>query len=654
MNKLDIPFNLSLLELNDQTLSNLKPVRVLDIFDGMTKNFHNDGLFSTMIFGRVGDEGRSRRFSYIDIKVPILHPLIHHTLLQLKQLYGEIINGKAYAIFDEKEKDFVKSDQTEGSTGYTFFMSRWKDIVFEERASDSRDINIKLIKKYKDKAVTSKIVVLPAGLRDYEIEANGKESENEFNNLYRRMIAIANSISPVAVRGDLKQLDASRVSLQRTFNEIYELFKSMLEGKKKLIMGKWATRGIHNGTRNVITSTNVSIDSLFSENMIGFNDTVVGLYQYLKATLPVTKYQLRNGFLSKVFTGPNAPVNLVNKDTLEMETVQLKPRIYDQWMTDEGLERIVTSFGEESLRHQALEIEGRYVGLIYKGEGTYKLFQDIRDLPEGRDKKDVYPVTFAELMYLTVYMHAPKYPALVTRYPVTGYGSIFPSNIYLKPTVAVEKRIPLGDDWAITKEVPVAYNFPTKGSFFNSMSPAANKLQKLGGDFDGDMCSLNVLYSEESRKEAQAFLDSSQFYVGTDGRLTFSLATDTVNYFMKSFTGHPEVPGLEFYSERKTSSFTHKGKEYSVNKVFKGIRDNKLELTTFKVEDLAWIIKYGTPDTARLKKANTSKPMTVIKQAGRYYIIDGYHRLCKAFENGETELTGYLITEEILESALLD
>ena len=165
---------------------------------------------------------------------------------------------------------------------------------------------------------------------------------------------------------------------------------------------------------------------------------------------------------------------------------------------------------------------------------------------------------------------------------------------------------------------------------------------------------MNVLYSEESRKEAQAFLDSSQFYVGTDGRLTFSLATDTVNYFMKSFTGHPEVPGLEFYSERKTSSFTHKGKEYSVNKAFKGIRDNKLELTTFKVEDLAWIIKYGTPDPERLKKANTPKPITVIKQAGRYYIIDGYHRLCKAFENGETELTGYLITEEILESALLD
>lgn len=484
MNKLDIPFNLSLLDLNEQTIAGMKPVRVLDIFDGMTKNFHNDGLFSTMIFGRVGDERRSRLFSYIDIKVPVLHPLIHSTLLQLKQLYGEILTGKAYAVFDETVKDFVKSDQINGSTGFTFFMSRWKEIQFEERASDSRDINIKVIQKYKDKAITSKIVVLPAGLRDYEIESNGKESENEFNNLYRKMLAIANSISPVAVKGDLAQLDASRVALQRTFNEIYDLFKSMLEGKKKLIMGKWATRGIHNGTRNVITSTNVAIESLFSENVIGFNDTVVGLYQYMKGTLPVTKHQIRTGFLSKVFVGANAPVNLVNKETLQLEQVTLKPRIYDQWMTDEGLERVISSYGEESIRHQAVEIEGYYVGLIYKGTGVFKLFQDIRDLPEGRNPKDVYPITFTELLYLTVYAHAPKYPALVTRYPVTGYGSIFPSTIYLKPTINVEKRIPLGDgaDWSITSDSPVAYNFPTKSAFFNSMSPAANKLQKLGGD----------------------------------------------------------------------------------------------------------------------------------------------------------------------------
>ena len=55
------------------------------------------------------------------------------------------------------------------------------------------------------------------------------------------------------------------------------------------------------------------------------------------------------------------------------------------------------------------------------------------------------------------------------------------------------------------------------------------------------MCSLNILYSIESIEEVKNFLESNQFYIGTDGRLAFSVATDTVNYFMKSFTGHPET-----------------------------------------------------------------------------------------------------------------
>ena len=69
MSDLSVPFNIKLLVLTDDKLVGLKPVTVLDAFDGASKNFHESGLFSTSIFGKVGEYQRSYRYSYINIKL---------------------------------------------------------------------------------------------------------------------------------------------------------------------------------------------------------------------------------------------------------------------------------------------------------------------------------------------------------------------------------------------------------------------------------------------------------------------------------------------------------------------------------------------------------------------------------------------------------
>lgn len=483
MSTLPIPFNISILQLTPTLLAYIKPVRVLDTFEGATKNFHEDGLFSQSIFGKVGDQARNKRFSFIDIKVSVFHPIIFNALVELRSYYAEIMASKTYAIWDDNIKDFVKSDALSGETGFAFFVKHWQKIVFTKDGSERRKNNITIVEKYRPTALNSKIVVLPAGLRDYEILEDGRESEDEFNQLYRKLLAISSPIhSSLVTEDNIKQLNAARFGLQMTFNQLYDKLKSMLEGKHKLIMGKWATRGVFNGTRNVITTTNIRSNSLHSPANVGVNDTVVGLYQYLKATLPVSKHQIRNGFLSKVFPGPNAPAILVNKQTLKAEPVNLKPHHYDAWMSEEGLENTITIFGEEAMRTKKLEIDGRYMGLIYKGPGVFKIFQDIDDLPEDLNRDHVEPLSFTELLYCSVYAHARKYPCFVTRYPVTGFGSIYPSYIFLKPTMISEVRSPLGDDWKVDEHQPAAYNFPAGGVFINAMSPSPVHLKLLGAD----------------------------------------------------------------------------------------------------------------------------------------------------------------------------
>lgn len=538
MSNTQIPFNITLLNLTDDKLVGVKPVRSLEIFEGGSKNFSEDGIYSPSIFGKVGDQRRSQRFSYIDIKIEIFHPVVYRALIKLKTMYASIINGTEYVLWNDELKDFEKTNALSGKTGFYYFLQYWKDIVFEKRPSDEREFNISLCKKFKDTALISKIVVMPAGLRDLQIGADGRTEEDEINPLYRKLLSVANSISASAIDINPEILDKARVGLQKTYNEIYEIIESAIEGKKKLITNNWASRKIFNGTGNVITAMNFNTGDLDSKGNVGFNDTVIGLYQFMKATLPVTKHNLRNGFLSKVFAGPNAPVYLVNMKTKKKEAVRINSKIRDVWDSSEGIEKIITSFQENSIRNNPVIIEGYYVGLIYKGpDGTYKLFQDIDDLPASRSRDDVYPVTFTELLYLSVYKTANSYPLFVTRYPITGYGSIYPSMTFLRPTVKVETRMELDDSWEVMDDTNTAYQFPINGSsFVDALSPHSSHLVRLGADFDGDTSSANIAYSDEAKEEIAAFLHSKAYYVGTDGKISFSANTDTITYVLHNMT----------------------------------------------------------------------------------------------------------------------
>jgi hypothetical protein len=479
----DVPFNIDILNLTPEKLRGLKKIQKLDIFEGGSSDFSEEGLFSTSIFGRVGDERRNLRFAYIDIKVPILHPTIFNVLVKMKHLYGDILSGKGYARFDEELKDFVKASAIDGSTGYAFFIEHWLKINFDTSSSINREQAVLLIKKYGNKALTDKVVVLPAGLRDIEIDSYNRISEDEINKPYRQLISISNTINEATVKSQIDALDTPRYQMQVIFNTIYDMIFSLIEGKKKLLLGKWASRRVFNGTRNVITAMDTSVPYLGRKGNPDVNSTIVGLYQFMKATLPVTIFQIRR-LLDNVFPDVNQPARLVNKETLKSEEVLLHSRYYNQWATNEGIERIISSFKEESIRDVPLEIDGRYLALLYLGpDNTFKVIHDIDEVPSSRNRNDVRPISLAELFYIAVYEKANTYPAMVTRYPITGIGSIYPSRTYLRVTLTSEKRMRLNERWEPIGENAIAYEFPVKGAaFVNSLIPAVNKLARLGAD----------------------------------------------------------------------------------------------------------------------------------------------------------------------------
>lgn len=541
-----LPFNLDLLILDEKKSQYLLPITSLDVFIPSSKSFHPFGLYSTEIFGKVGEERRNRKFGYIDTNISVFHPVVYYALLDIRRFYGEIISGASFARWNPKISDFDKATALDESTahgevgtGFAFFIKYFKLLKFEQRKSHSRSFNIRLIEKYKDNCLMDKVIVMPAGLRDLTVNENNQSSDNEINDFYRKIIGLSNHVTKESLKLGEEPYDRMRYSLQQAVNTLYDYIISLIEGKKKFLQGKWGSRNVFNSTRNVITAMKDDKADLFDKEALSVDQAMVGLYQYLKAALPISINKIKNGIMSKVFVGPNSPAVLINKDTLKPELVNIEPEFYDEWMTNEGMAKVITRFSEEDMRHLPVEIGGRYACLTYRGkDGTFALFQDIDSLPPDRSRDDVTPTTYAELFYTAVYSDSNKARGFITRYPISGYGSIYPCMVYLRTTTKSLKRMELDpyNNWEVKNGI-FAREFPiTSEPFYNSLAPAKRHLKLLGADFDGDVCSFTMIYTDEAIAEHKRILASRNFYVSSTGAMNFSAASDTLVMLMKSIT----------------------------------------------------------------------------------------------------------------------
>lgn len=527
------PVNIALLRVKDSDLSRLGQIKELQIF-GQGSNFHQDGLFSTQIFGPIGSEHRTRMFGYIDLRYPILHPLVYKTIITLKSFYKGIMDGSISAIWNPKLRQFEKSNEPTAQTGYTFFLKHVADLSFESNASDKRTENIKFFNKAvgEDKHLLRYMLVMPAGLRDYTISPNGKPEEDEVNTFYRRILAQSQLVDADIARRTPYSYDNVYSNLQKSILELYDYIQSLLEGKHKLILGKWLSRKTFNSTRNVITASVNEPTHISDPNRVCMNDIGVGLHQFLRAASPKTLYEIRTRYVQQVFSENNTFAYMTNLKTWQKEEV-LNSHVqkdYDRWMTTDGLETVIANFARQDTRHLPVftNRSKHCMGLLYNDGKYVKFFQDIRDLPAHLDKKHVAPITMTELLYLSVARLSGKLPGFVTRYPIQGYGGIYPAFMKLFTTVKYKQVRELDEQWNPTDEV--LHSFPDKDStFVNGLIVHQSHMALLGADFDGDTMSLQAVLSDEAIEEVRKLLKNKAYYLDNERKIRFSNSTDILD-----------------------------------------------------------------------------------------------------------------------------
>ena len=525
--------NLRTVKLDNATVVGLGRVTTGKIFD-TTNAFHSEGLFSVEVFGPVGSETRNRKFGRIDLNIEVIHPLIYQTILSLKSFYGQIMDGTALAIWNPKTREFEKSIDPKAGTGFNFFMKHIKELKFEETESEHREFKIKLFNKtIKDGTATMKHqLVMPAGLRDYTVDKNGKPQEDEVNGYYRKILAQANLIDPNISSRNPDLYDSAAIGIQKAISSLYDYIMTLLDGKNKLVLDKWVSRKTFNSTRNVITSYIDKSTGLHDKRRLGYNDCLVGIHQFARASAPKSLYEIKSKYIRDIFPDNSTSAYLTNVKTLKREEV-LNTHVqkdYDLWTSSDGLEKVISMLGSLDVRSEPILVnKGKhYLGLIYRDSKCFKFFQDIDELPEFLDKTKVRPVTLSEFIYMSIYHMDGQYPGLATRYPITGYGSIYPVMVKLTTTNDTDILYELNHEWQETENI--AYGFPILTSgYFNTMVVHHSHLGALGGDFDGDVLSLTMTLSDESKDEITKFLKKKEYYVNDRGELVFSNATDVLN-----------------------------------------------------------------------------------------------------------------------------
>jgi hypothetical protein len=533
-----LPALLWILHCEDDDFKHIAPITRLDFFEGATTDFHDDGLYSTRIFGLVGSSERDEIYGKIDLRVDIIHPKVYRDLVGMRELYKSILDGSRMAKFDEKEGDFVPSVEEDAETGFSFFMRYIHKIQLKTNKSPARNERIKFLEKWRHRWFMKNLLVMPAGLRDIEVGADGRTVKAEVNEYYFKAISIVNTITR-SKDMESPAYDQARLSLTMIINELYKYLERLQGGKDGFLKDKWASRRVHEGTRNVLTSMNTTGVSLDSPNVPSFDSTVLGVYQTAVSLAPLVIHWLRTGFLSKIMAAGEGDVSLVDPKTLKRKWTTLSAYERDRWITEDGQRDVINHLIDVDARHRPIIINGCYLSLVYLGPDTFKVFDSIEELPKGLNKDDVHPMTLIELIYLCGYSKWSKYFTDIVRYPVTGDDSTYPSRIYVKSTSVGEVRYELDENWEKqTGDEFMAVEYPKFGltTYHDSESPHPSRLNRLGADFDGDTGSATSVMMKEALDETQAYMGTRAAWVTPSGDPRASVVYDTSELVIRNLT----------------------------------------------------------------------------------------------------------------------
>lgn len=443
---------------------------------GNGNNPSEDGLFSTVIFGKFSSEERKINFGYIDLRRKFFHPLAYIAVYQMFRALPQVISGDVYCRLDKNGNIETVKDPSLGQTGIDFFINNWSKIkwtkVGVENASRTKKENLLLSLKPTEIFI-DKYLVIPCWYRDINFtkqSGSQKISIEGINALYSKLLNVAQSETITFTNSFLTQS-----SVQRTIVEIYTELTKKISGKRGIIRQAIMGKSIDNSTIGVLSCANLTSETV-KEQQVPYNYFGVPLVQCLSLFHPfIIKW------LADVFHDIEHSARIIVKGD---KALNINEQVYDNLST-ENLTKLVDSFIKDKtklIRTQPFFLDGadsaKYISNI----------SGVKNMPDR-------PYTIADLLYAAAKDVIHNKHVIATRYPITGSESVIVCRIKLLTTEKVVDVSMSREEGGIDNKFYTDYPFfPTDGNGFivkehikwiDTYIPNVSYLKSIGGDFDG-------------------------------------------------------------------------------------------------------------------------------------------------------------------------
>lgn len=493
-----------------------------------------DGLLSNEIFGITKDD-RTTIFAYIDLAGEyFLHPLAYKIWSRLDSNVKLCVYEMDTFVYDP-EKGKLKSDP-KGETGLKFLMKLIKTVDFKKTGSSKREVKINFLEKYREKLFMKDVVVIPAGMRDVNTEADGKVGVGEINKLYNAIVRDAKALQESDDYG-LSLNGTLRGRIQDNIVKIYNWFifgrdpltgadaqASGLSRKLGLIRRAGMKKSFDWGSRLVICTQNLRKEKL-SDLDVDLDSIGLPLAAVCANLFPYMLYWIRNWFSNRLSDVQNLTV--YNTKTKKLEQTKI-----DSWQTVYSDERIKKEIGRfmHGMSNRFVPIEAPIMNPT-KGTNYYLQFkgynvpnEDIaKKLINDQMSKESFhlnsrPLTWCDLIYMAAMEVTKDKMTLITRFPMDSYYNQFPAKIKVISTIETEPILVWNTFYKKYPKITLAdINQNSSNHFVDVALPNNVRLGSIGGDFDGDTVSSKVPYSIEANDELYKAINAKIHYIGFGG-----------------------------------------------------------------------------------------------------------------------------------------
>jgi len=451
-----------------------------------------DGLFSTVLFGRHGSYDRKTIFGYIDLIEPFLHPIVFQIIRDLSRSYIQIIQGVKYVALNKKGE--IIDDEVNGETGLSFFYNNWDKIKWKETESNIRSEKILFLNSLKKSEVfIKKQLVIPAYYRDINISEidKGKITVDEINSLYIKLISNVEYLKNVSSSFSFVHHN-NIFKIQDTILEIHNFLIGTLPSKNGLFHKNLLGKICDLSTRGVITPAKLD-QNKWDEQTVPFGYTGVPLSHAINLFYPFVSNDL-NKFINMYIT------------TLQ-SSGEISPEEVDyilQNVNPEKIKRVINEY------IKSVETRFRYLQIPHMTKPNHMYILHFKNIM-GKE------LNLTEILYIITQRIIDNKHVYVKRYPIENYHSIYASKIKLLTTTRVKK---------IDIDGYVYENFPDmdyhKGDILNAFIDSVllnnSMIPAIGGDFDGDTVGLAGVFSNEANKEADEIINSPRYFVDINGK----------------------------------------------------------------------------------------------------------------------------------------